>query len=67
MVYVDGFPRRNRIECLIPTEKAIYDVVQTIEELGAHPALTDVVIMLQEVRSKLADWAEETGNIKPVE
>lgn len=52
------FPRRARIDLMIPEEKAIYDCVQAVESLGAHPLLTDTVVLLGEARSKLADWVE---------
>jgi hypothetical protein len=51
-------PRRIQLDKMIPEELAIYNLVQQIENLGAHPLLTDVVVLLGEARSKLADWVE---------
>jgi hypothetical protein len=65
VIIIDGFPRRNRVDHWIPAEKEIHDVTQTVEHLGAHPLLTDAVNLLSQARAKVADWAEETGNVKP--
>jgi hypothetical protein len=59
------WPRRNCRDLWIPAEKAIQDTVDLVEGLGAHPALTEAVILLGQARDKISDWAEETGNIKP--
>lgn len=59
------WPRRNCRDLWIPAEQAIHDVMQLVESLGAHPALTDAVMALETAKGKVADWAEETGNIKP--
>ena len=59
------WPRRSCRDLWIPAEKSIQDVVDAVEALGAHPALTDAVILLGQAKDKVADWAEETGNVKP--
>jgi hypothetical protein len=51
-------PRRIRIDLFTPEEKALYEMVGKIEELGAHPLLTDCVVLLGEARSKLSDWVD---------
>ena len=51
-------PRRNRLDLLTPTELALFNMVVEVESLGAHPFLTDVVILLGQARNKLADWVE---------
>lgn len=51
-------PRRIRLELMTPEELAIFNMVGEIEKLGAHPLLTDVVVLLSEARSKLADWVD---------
>jgi hypothetical protein len=66
MLVENGIPRRSNTLRWIPAEKAVYDLTQQIEVLGCHPLLTDAVILLSQVREKIADWAEETGNISPV-
>lgn len=52
------FPRRSQLEKLTPEERAIYDLVQRVEQLGAHSLLTGVVIHLGEARERLADWVD---------
>lgn len=52
-------PRRVMLEKLTPEERAIFDLIGKIENLGAHPFLTDVVVLLNEARSKLADWVDQ--------
>lgn len=53
-------PRRIRLDLMTPEELAIYNMIGEIEKLGAHPLLTDVVVLLAEARSKLADWVDLT-------
>jgi hypothetical protein len=65
MQIVDGIPRRSKMECWTPAERATYDLTQQIEALGCHPLLTDAVVLLSQVRDKIADWCENTGNVKP--
>jgi hypothetical protein len=50
---------------MIPAEKSIYDAMQEVESLGCHIRLTDAVNLLGQARDAVADWAEETGNIRP--
>lgn len=59
------FPRRNCVDRWIPAERAIAEVVQQVEDLGCHPRLTDAVVLLQQARDAVSDWAEETGNVLP--
>lgn len=54
------FPRRIRLDLMTPEELAIFNMVGEIEKLGAHPLLTDVVVLLGEARGKLADWVDLT-------
>ena len=49
-------PRRARTENMTPEELAILGLSWQIEELGAHPLLTDVVVALSTAREKLGDW-----------
>lgn len=55
---VESFPRRTRIDKFITEERLIRDVVEEVENLGAYPLLTDVVILLGEAQEKLADWVD---------
>jgi len=54
----NGIPRRAYIDQLTPEELELYQMVGKIESLGAHPLLTDVVVLLAQARDKLADWVE---------
>lgn len=55
----NDIPRRNRFDLMTPEEKSIYEMVGEVEKLGAHPLLTDCVVLLDEARAKLADWVDE--------
>lgn len=55
-------PRRCRIDLLTPVEVELYEMVDKVELLGAHPLLTDVVVLLGQARNKLADWVELQAN-----
>lgn len=52
--------RRIRVDLLTPAELAIRAAVLVVEEAGAHPLLTDAVILLQQAREKVADWVDKT-------
>jgi len=58
---VGQFPRRSQLQLLTPTERWIYDAMQEVEKLGAHPSLTNVVNLLSIARERLADWVENTS------
>lgn len=53
--------RRSRLDRLTQEELAIFNAVQQVENLGAHPLLTEVVVLLQQARERLADWVELEG------
>ena len=54
----NGVPRRMRLDLLTPNELLVYNVGQEVEKMGADVLLTDAVILLQQVREKLADYVE---------
>ena len=58
MQMIDGFPRRSRLDLSTPAELAIRAAVEAVESAGAHPLLTDAVILLQQAREKVADFVE---------
>lgn len=58
MQMVDDFPRRNRIDLQTPAEAAIRAAIQVVEAAGAHPLLTDAVILLCQAQEKVADFVE---------
>lgn len=53
-----SFPRRIQIPLMTSEERAIYELIGDVEKLGAHPLLTDVVVLLGDARNKLADWVD---------
>jgi hypothetical protein len=53
-----GFPRRHCLYLFTPAEKAIYDALQAVEAVGAHPLLTDAVVLLGQARDKVADYVD---------
>lgn len=52
------FSRRHCIDQLTPVEKTVFNAIGEVENLGADPLLTDAVVLLGQVRDKLADWLE---------
>jgi hypothetical protein len=58
MQWIDGFPRRSRIDCHTPAEAAIRAAIQAVEEVGAHELLTDAVDLLAKAQDKVADFVE---------
>ena len=56
--YGTDVPRRCYLEELTPEERAIRDLVDTVERLGAHPLLTATVIQLMKAGEDLADWVD---------
>lgn len=55
----DVINRRCRREMLTSTELMICNAMDAVESLGAHPLLTDTVILLAEARVRVADWIEK--------
>ena len=53
-------PRRIRVDLFTPAEKAIHDACYVVEEAGAHPLLTDAVVLLMQAREKVADYVDNT-------
>lgn len=53
-----GVARRNRADLFTPAERAIYDAVHIVEDAGAHPRLTDAVILLGKAREAVADFVD---------
>lgn len=53
-----GWPRRNKMYEWTPAEKAIHEAVEVVEAAGAHPLLTEAVLLLQQAREKVADFVE---------
>lgn len=62
---MNNFPRRARIDLMTPEELALFNMIGEVEKLGAHPLLTDVVVLLGDARSKLADWVDLQSDPSP--
>lgn len=56
----EDVPRRNDMPRWTPAERAIYDATQAVEAAGAHPLLTDAVILLDQAQRKVADFVDGT-------
>lgn len=54
----NGFPRRNRIDLDTEAESAIRNAIDAVERAGAHPLLTDAVVLLGEAKDKVSDYVE---------
>jgi len=55
----NDIPRRCDLLQNTPEELAIRNCVEVVERLGAHPLLTDTVVLLSDARNKLADWVDQ--------
>lgn len=54
----DEIPRRNRLDLNTPAEQAIRKAMSAVENLGAHPRLSEIVIEPDLLRDKLADYLD---------
>ena len=54
-------PRRNDLLRFTPAEKAIYDAMGKVEEMGADVLLTDAVRLLGEAREKVAEYVDKNN------
>lgn len=57
--------RRNRIDQRTSAETAISNAMSAVEEAGAHPLLTDAVVLLGQARDKVADFVDEVPRVDP--
>jgi len=51
-------PRRARLDLNTVAELSIYNAIIEVEKIGADVALTDIVILLNQAKEKLADYIE---------
>lgn len=63
---IAGIPRRVQMNRWTPAEMDIYNAIQAVEKVGAHPKLTEVVILLGKAREVLADYIDKTLEPKGV-
>lgn len=54
----DGIARRCDLTLMTPAELKIRDAVEAVEEMCAHPLLTEAVNLLQAAKDKVADFVE---------
>ena len=54
----NGVPRRIRVDLFAPAEQAIWQARGVVEAAGAHPRLTDAVILLSQAQN--LDWLGST-------
>lgn len=52
------FPRRSRLDLMVPAEKAIHDAMQEVEKAGADTRLTNAVVKLAEAKDWVADYID---------
>lgn len=55
---MNTIPRRAFLNKSTPEELLLRKAIAEVENLGAHPLLTDVVVLLGQARDKLADWVD---------
>ena len=53
--------RRNRLDALTPAETAIRNAMLAVEALPPDTRLTEAVTLLQEARTKVADYVDGVG------
>lgn len=54
----DVIPRRCDINRQVYAERAIGDAMRAVEEMPAHPLLTEAVTLLVQARDKVADFVD---------
>lgn len=54
----NAIPRRMDVERHTPCEHAIRFAMRAVEQSGAHPLLTDAVVLLQQAFDKVADYVD---------
>ena len=51
-------PRRAYVDRMVTAEKAIMDAVNAVEQMPAHPLLTDAVVLLAQAKDKVSDYVD---------
>lgn len=51
----DEIPRRIRMDKMVPAELAILKAMEAVEGMGAHPLLTEAVVLLGQAKDKVSD------------
>lgn len=55
---MSDLPRRIYVEKMTPAELAIRAAVHEVEKAGAHPLLTQAVMLLGEAKERVADYVD---------
>lgn len=55
---VGTIPRRVRLDLNQPAELAIRKAIKEVEKIGAHPKLTEAVILLNNAFERVADFID---------
>lgn len=55
----DNLPRRCQLWLNTPAELAIRNAIDAVERVGAHPLLTESVILLGQALERLADYVDQ--------
>lgn len=63
---MNELPRRCKLPQLTLEELLIYQTIQSVERLGADPVLTEVVVLLNQAKEKLADWVDKKETNKTI-
>ena len=58
--------RRNDLLQMSLAERELFDVVQSVENMGADVRLTDAVVLLQAARDSVADFIDGVENRRTV-
>ena len=58
MQFENGRSRRSQMLLWTPAERAIFDAMQAVEAMPAHPLLTEAVQMLAQAQDRVADFVE---------
>ena len=61
---MSDIPRRIDRTRHTPAERAITDAMHAVEEAGAHPLLTDAVILLGKARDRVADYVDRMPTLE---
>lgn len=49
-------------EQMVPAERAIYDAMGPVEDLGAHPLLTEAVSLLDQAKRKVSEFVDQADH-----
>ena len=59
----DKFPRKAALCFNAPSELAIHEAIQKVEELGADVRLTEAVILLAKAKELVSEYIDERVSV----